>query len=54
MIETLGECIEKNEISNNDVSIILFEKEKLNSQTEIKISSFDEELFMNFISHIMQ
>lgn len=42
MIETLGECVEKNEISNNDVTIILFEKEKLNSQTEIKVSSFDE------------
>ncbi|WNL28572.1 AAA family ATPase [Arcobacter cryaerophilus gv. pseudocryaerophilus] len=46
MIETLCECIEQNQISKDDISIVLFEREEPNSPTKIKISSFDEKGYL--------
>lgn len=45
IIDAIGECIEENELSNEDVSVTLFEKDKAGF-TRTYLSTFDEEGYL--------
>lgn len=43
MVDTLGDCIEDELLSSQDVNIVLFEKELDSSTTKVKLSYFNSE-----------
>lgn len=45
MIDALGDCVEDDIISNDDINVVLFSKDKLND-TRTHFSSFDKEGFL--------
>ncbi len=46
MVDTIGDCIEDDVVSNEDVNIVLFQKDIEEDSTQVKFSKFSEEGFL--------
>ncbi|WP_165722949.1 MULTISPECIES: AAA family ATPase [unclassified Pseudoalteromonas] len=47
MVDTIGDCIDENIIANDDVNIVLFEKDIKTSSTKVNFATFDNDGDLN-------
>lgn len=46
MIDAIGECVELNQIKQDDVNVVIFDKASIEDKTDVKVSYFDEDGFL--------